>query len=147
MSSSWLEQSIPSTNTYLIDKKTLLTEAMGGPPPEQSAQALEHIHDVLDIGCGPGGWVHTVAQTYPQTQATGIDVSTTMITYAQAIAHVMRLGNAHFCVMDATRPLDFPDASFDLVNARLVSGFLLSEQWPLLLAECTRMLRPGGIVH
>ena len=106
MSSSWLEQSIPSTNTYvidaksataqarLIDQETLLTEAMGGPPPEQSAQALEHIHDVLDIGCGPGGWVHTVAQTYPQTQATGIDVSTTMITYAQAIAHLCYKGYA-----------------------------------------------------
>jgi SAM-dependent methyltransferase len=131
----------------LIDQEAFLTEAMGGPLAEQSQEALDGIHAVLDLGCGPGGWVHTVAQTYPQTQATGIDISTTVITYARAVARVMRLGNAHFHVMDATRPLDFPDASFDLVNARLIGGFLLPEQWPLLMEECKRLLRPGGIVR
>lgn len=131
----------------LLDQDTLLTEAMGGPLSEQGEEALRGIRDVLDIGCGPGGWVQRMARDYPHMQVTGIDLSPTMIAYAQAMAQVMRLDNAHFCVMDATGPLGFPDACFDLVNARLVSGFLLPAQWPLLLAECQRLLRPGGIVR
>ena len=161
MTNHWLEQTLPGTptTTYvidaesaseqarLIDQDTLLTEAMGGPLPEQTGEELRSIRDVLDIACGPGGWVQRVARDYPQMHVTGIDISTTMINYAQAMASVMRLENVHFRIMDATRTLDFPDASFDLVNARLISGFLLPEQWPLFLAECKRLLRPGGIVR
>lgn len=158
MTSHWLEQAT-QTNSYvidaesateqarLIDQEVLLSEAMGGSLSELSALELDSIHDVLDIGCGPGGWVQRVAQTYPQMQTTGIDISATMIAYGQALARVMRQGNAHFRMMDATEPLDFPDASFDLVNARLVSGFLLPAQWSSLLLECKRLLRPGGIMR
>lgn len=159
MTSLSLEHAAQPANTYvidaesaaeqarLLDQDTLLTEAMGGPLSEQGEDALHGVRDVLDIGCGPGGWVQRVARDYPQMQVTGIDLSPTMITYAQAMARVMRLDNAHFRVMDATGPLAFPDASFDLVNARLVSGFLLPTHWPLLLAECQRVLRPGGIMR
>jgi SAM-dependent methyltransferase len=159
MTNSWRGHAIQPTNTYvidaesaaeqarLLDQDTLLTEAMGGPLSEQGEETLRSVRDVLDIGCGSGGWVQRVARDYPHMHVTGIDLSTTMVAYAQAMAGVMRLDNAHFCVMDATGPLYFPDASFDLVNARLVSGFLLPAHWPLLLAECQRLLRPGGIVR
>jgi SAM-dependent methyltransferase len=159
MTSHSLEHTTHSTNTYvidaesaaeqarLLDQNTLLTQAMGGPLSEQGEEALRGVRDVLDIGCGPGGWVQRVARDYPHMQVMGIDLSPTMVAYAQAMTHVMRLDNAHFCVMDATGPLAFPDASYDLVNARLVSGFLLPAHWPLLLAECHRLLRPGGIVR
>ena len=131
----------------LLDQDVLLTDAMGGPLSEQAGETLDTIRDVLDIACGSGGWVHRVARDYPHMHITGMDSSATMISYAQALALVMRLDNAHFCVMDATGPLAFPDASFDLVNARLISGFLLPEQWIPLLSECRRLLRPGGIVR
>ena len=159
MTSRSLEHTIQPTTTYvidaesaaeqarLLDQDTLLTEAIGGPLSEQGEEALHEVCDVLDIGCGPGGWVQRVARDYPQMQVTGIDLSATMIAYAQAMAGVMRLDNARFRVMDATNPLAFPDASFDLVNARFVSGFLLPAHWSLLLAECKRLLRPGGIVR
>jgi SAM-dependent methyltransferase len=159
MTSRSLEHTTQPANTYvidaesaaeqarLLDQDTLLTEAMGGPLSEQGEEALRGVHDVLDIGCGPGGWVQRVARDYQHMQVTGLDLSPTMIAYAQARAGVMRLHNAHFFLMDATGPLGFPDASFDLVNARLVSGFLLPAQWPILLAECHCILRPGGIVR
>lgn len=163
MTSHWLERTIQPTNatttTYvidaesaseqarLLDQDTLLTQAMGGPLSEQTGDAISSIHDVLDLACGPGGWVQRVARDSWQMQVTGIDLSATMLAYAQAMADVMRLDNAHFRVMDATRPLDFPDASFDLVNARLISGFVLPEQWVPLLAECRRILRPGGTMR
>jgi SAM-dependent methyltransferase len=49
----------------------------------------------------------------------------------------------HHEVLQAFRPLNFPDASFDLVNARLIA-FLPKEAWPRLMQECRRVLRPGG---
>uniref|UniRef100_UPI0035E46336 class I SAM-dependent methyltransferase n=1 Tax=Thermogemmatispora sp. TaxID=1968838 RepID=UPI0035E46336 len=43
--------------------------------------------------------------------------------------------------------LDWPDASFDLINGRLLCGFMLPAAWPRLLAECHRLLKPGGIIR
>jgi hypothetical protein len=40
----------------LIKTDQLFTKAMGGLLPEQPEQAIAHLHDVLDIACGPGGW-------------------------------------------------------------------------------------------
>ncbi len=129
----------------LIDQDRIMTQAMGGLFSEQDD--LSSIFDVLDIGCGPGGWVLDVAHHYPEMEVTGIDISTSMISYAQAYAQVRQLPNAHFQVMNAVHPLDFPDGSFDLVNARTIAGFLYPENWPSLIAECQRVLRPGGILR
>src|SRR5258708_3157755 len=39
----------------LLLQDQLLTRAMGGPLAEQVD--MSQVHRVLDIGCGPGGWV------------------------------------------------------------------------------------------
>jgi ubiquinone/menaquinone biosynthesis C-methylase UbiE len=49
--------------------------------------------------------------------------------------------------MDALHPLKFPDASFDLVNMRFGSSFLLVQDWPRVLGELLRVTRPGGVVR
>jgi SAM-dependent methyltransferase len=49
--------------------------------------------------------------------------------------------------MDALRPLAFANASFDLINTRNNSSFVPTQDWPRLLAECKRVLRPGGIAR
>jgi len=54
--------------------------------------------------------------------------------------------NTSFEVMDIKQPLDFLDASFDLVNARFLVGVLNRACWPALLAECRRVLIPGRIL-
>src|SRR5579859_6069735 len=97
----------------LLDQDKMLTQAMGGIFPERAD--LSEIFDVLDIACGPGGWVHEVAHTYPEMEVVGVDISQRMITYARTHAQVRKLPNARFIVMDVLKPLDFPDASFDLV--------------------------------
>jgi SAM-dependent methyltransferase len=131
----------------LLDQDDMLTRAMGGLLPELSDEVLSTVYKVLDIGCGPGGWGLGVARSYPDVEVFGVDISQKMIQYALSRASGLGLSNAHFQIMNATDPLGFPDASFDLVNARLVSGFLLPHQWSSLAAECLRMLRPGGIVR
>ena len=146
-----------SENSYFIDAESaaemarlmhqgrLLTKGMGGLFPEQFD--ISNTHDILDIACGPGGWVLDVAHTYPKIQVTGIDISKLIIEYARAQAKVQWLNNAHFQMMDALKPLEFPDNSFDFVNARFLFGFMSKEAWPQLMRECLRILRPGGTLR
>jgi len=96
---------------------------------------------ILDIACGPGSWVREVAKRFPESQVVSIDLSERMVDYAAIQSE--HLNTVQFQVMDATAPLDFPDGSFDLVNARLVFGFLDQQSWPRLLSEGARVLRAG----
>jgi len=137
--------STPEMIRLMIQDRTI-TEGMGGPLSEQPDPAA--LHRVLDIGCGPGGWLLETAFRYPHMELTGIDISWRMIEYARAEAQARRLTDGvEFLVMDALHPLEFPDASFDLVNMRLGSSFLLVTDWPRLLSELLRVTRPGGIVR
>ena len=130
----------------LLNQDRIITKAMGGLLPEQSEEALARIQRVLDVGCGPGGWVQELAFTRPDIEVVGIDISQQMIEYAQAQAQVQGLDNASFYVMDATQPLRFPDGSFDLINARTLA-FLPPPVWPKLIQEYFRLLRPGGVIR
>ena len=146
-----------SENKYFIDAENaaemarlmhqdrLTTKGMGGALPERSD--FSTLHDILDIACGPGGWVLDVAFEHPAIQVTGIDISRIMVEYARAQAWTQGLNNASFRVMDALKPLDFPDAAFDLVNARFIYGFMPRTGWPLLMDECVRITRPGGTIR
>src|SRR5262249_34889663 len=84
---------------------------------------------------------------YPHLEVTGIDKSRNMIEYARAQARVQSLENTCFQVMDVTRPLHFLDDWFDIVNARFISSFLTADDWPHVVRELTRVVRPGGIVR
>jgi ubiquinone/menaquinone biosynthesis C-methylase UbiE len=146
-----------SESTYVIDAENaaemarlmnqdrLFTKNMGGLFSEHFD--LSNMHDILDIACGPGGWVLDVAHAYPKMNVVGIDISRLTIEYARAQAKVQWLNNASFRVMDATKPLDFPDNSFDMVNARLLAAFMRPAVWPHLVGECLRITRPGGIIR
>ena len=126
----------------LINQERLVTRIMGGVFPENLD--LSHVSRILDIGCGPGGWVLDVAFEHPQKEVVGIDICQQMIEYARAHAQAQGLNNASFQVMNALEKLAFPDASFDLVNARFINPFMLKESWPALMKEVLRILRPGG---
>lgn len=107
---------------------------------------LSSIGTILDIGCGPGEWVLAVAQSYPGMQVTGIDISQAMIEYARLTAKERKLSNVHFTVRDVHKGLDFPDASFDMVHARLIGFWQTTTTWPLIIQECFRLCRPGGTI-
>ena len=127
-----------------MNQDRLITKGMGGVFPERSD--LSNIHRILDIGCGPGGWALDVAHEYPHIQVTGIDISRTMVEFARSQASAQGIDNLSFMVMNALEPLDFPDGSFDLVNARLF-GFIPTAAWPGLMREYMRVLRPGGVIR
>ena len=147
----------PDENTYVLDIESAaelarllhqdgyVTKSMGGVLAEQTD--ISNIHDIIDIACGPGGWALEVAGSYPDIKVVGIDISKSMIEYARALAKAQKLKNVEFLVMNALKPLDFPTASFDLVNARFLQGFISPHAWPALLQECLRVCRPGGIIR
>ncbi len=135
----------PTEMARLIEQDRLFTQAMGGIFPEQPD--LSHIGSLVDLACGPGSWALDVAFTYPAIEVIGVDKSRTMIDYAQARARSQKRGNASFKVMDITQPLHFADSSIDLINARCAESFLSPMSWPLLLAECLRVLKPGGLLR
>lgn len=131
----------------LLYQDRLATEQMGGVLHEYSPEKIGTLKSVLDLACGPGGWVIDLAYASQTTQVVGVDVSVNNIAYAQSQAHAQGLDNARFQVMNILKPLDFPDNSFDLVNARLLFAFMPKHAWIPLVKECQRILRPGGIMR
>jgi ubiquinone/menaquinone biosynthesis C-methylase UbiE len=128
----------------LLAQDRLITKGMGGLFSERGD--LSGIQRILDAACGPGGWALEVAYTYPEIEVVGFDISRAMIDYARAQARVQGLHNADFVVMDIQKALDFPNASFDLVNARFIN-FLPVTAWPKLMQEFKRITRPGGTIR
>jgi ubiquinone/menaquinone biosynthesis C-methylase UbiE len=149
----------PEENAYVLDAESaaemarlmrqdvLLTRGMGGAFPEQGEEALADVQRVLDLACGPGGWPLEVAYTYSDMEVVGVDISARMIAYARAQANAQQRTNVRFEIMNILQPLAFAEDSFDLVNARLVNGFVKKEMWPVLLREALRVLRPGGMLR
>jgi ubiquinone/menaquinone biosynthesis C-methylase UbiE len=147
----------PDENRYVIDQESsvemarlmeldiLTTKCMGSLFP--SDIDLSNIHDVLDVACGPGGWVSEVAFAHPDKQVVGADISHAMLGYARAYAEVQGLKNTTFYYRSATEPLDFPDNAFDFVNSRFMVGFMWKEAWANYVQECARIIRPGGIIR
>ncbi len=133
------------TMTWLLNFDKIINNGMGGTLAERPD--LSGIKAILDLACGPGGWVLEVARQHPDIEVTGIDISESMIRFAKAQATSRGYGNASFMVMDVKKPLVFEDASFDLVNERTLYGVMGPGEWPQLLAECKRILRPGGIIR
>lgn len=99
---------------------------------------------ILDIGCGVGHGTLPYADAYPDAELHGIDVGASLLRYGHARAE--SLGRAvHFHQMDAERTA-FPDASFDLITSHIVLHETSTRALPAILAECRRLLRPGGLM-
>src|SRR5258707_9893139 len=75
----------------LVSQDQLTMKSMGGVLPEQTD--VSGMHRVLDIACGPGGWVLDVAFEHPESRVVGIDISQTMIEYARVRSKDQKLEN------------------------------------------------------
>lgn len=131
----------------LLIQDQMLTAGMGGALPEQVDP--ERFQRVLDVGCGPGGWLIEVARTYPHiSRLAGVDVSRRMVEYARERAEEQGCGDrVEFHIMDTLRMLEFLPASFDLVNQRAGGSYLRTWDWPRLLSEFQRIARRGGVIR
>ena len=132
----------------LVEQEQAFTRALGGLIPEYPDldSFLAPFHRILDVACGSGGWVLSLAQAYPNLEVMGFDIDERMINYANTQARVGGLDNASFRVMDLNQPLDYPDNSFDLVNARFMT-VIPTTMWPNTERELMRITQPGGIIR
>lgn len=93
---------------------------------------------VLDAGCGGGA--HAAALLERGAEVTGIDASAALLEVARR-----RLGpDVPLAQADLSRPLPFPDDSFDLILSALVLHYL--RDWAPTLDEFRRVLVPHGRV-
>ena len=94
---------------------------------------------LLDIGCGTGALLSALRGSFPATRLYGVDLAFNMALHSRE-----RLGETATIVNADAEVLPFRSGSFDLV----VSASTL--QWlPRLdscLAECRRVLAPGGML-
>jgi SAM-dependent methyltransferase len=96
--------------------------------------------DVLDVGCGAG--VEVVRFARAGARVTGVDTAPSAIDLASK--NVAQQGlQARLEVADG-EALPFPDASFDFVYAHGVVQYAADDR--KVVAECHRVLRPGGLL-
>lgn len=94
---------------------------------------------VLDVGCGTGYLIRVLAGHYPRAQElAGIDAASNMIQAAKSINDDERLT----FVTGVAEQLPYADASMDLVVSS--TSFDHWSDQGAGLAECARVLRPGG---
>jgi SAM-dependent methyltransferase len=105
-----------------------------------AAGPAERFSDVLDFGCGSGRVLPSVASLVPGGSCAGVDVDAEAIAWAARQFSELRWG---VCGFDP--PLEFDEASFDLVYSISVFSHLDSEAQDRWLAELARVLRPGGV--
>ncbi len=91
---------------------------------------------VLDIGCGTGAFIYSLAER--GYQAVGADFSESMLRAARKST---RGKSIEFVQGDVTKGLDFPDASFDLVLSSYVLHGLSSEFRQRFYSEAGRLSR------
>ena len=97
---------------------------------------------ILDLGCGTGEITRRLAMRYPQATVLGIDILDSNLERARAMDDGG--GRIGYAQGDAFA-LDLVEASFDLVACRHMSQAV--PDFPRVLHEITRVLKPGGWLH
>jgi len=97
---------------------------------------------ILDVGCGGGETIRTLASLAPRGRIFGVDYGSASVATARAV-NAGLIANGRVDVRQASvSALPFEDAAFDLVTAIETHYY-----WPDLvsdLREIHRVLRPGG---
>lgn len=99
--------------------------------------------DILDLGCGTGEISRRLAARYPQARVTGIDILESNLAFARRDS--AGLGDRVRYRQGDAFALEAPDASYDLVVCRHMSQAV--PDFPRVLREIDRVLRPGGWLH
>lgn len=117
------------------------------------AERLAQGIDVLDVGCGRGAAMLALAERYPSSRFTGVDLSEETIAHAAAEAQRRGLVNVDFVAGDASRLADAlaeAQAERDAVPAAYdwITTFDAIHDQPrpdLALAAIRGLLREGGV--
>ena len=107
--------------------------------------AVADLHEgetVLDLGSGGGiDVILSAKRVGPTGAAYGLDMTDEMLALARQNAHDAGVGNVHF-LKGLIEQIPLPAESVDVVISNCVIN--LSTDKPAVLAEISRVLRPGG---
>jgi len=107
--------------------------------PEATARLEEGI-DVIDVGCGAGDALLVLAERFPESRFTGLDLCADAFEKAREIAAQKSLGNLDFRAQDVSAVSEL--GSFDLV---LAFDAVHDQKDPqAMLATVRKSLKPGG---
>ncbi|MBL8784259.1 MAG: class I SAM-dependent methyltransferase [Deltaproteobacteria bacterium] len=98
----------------------------------------------LELGCGDGGNLLSLAAALPETTFVGIDLSATHIAAAHAMTETLGLRNVSFARADL-RDFDPGPEPFDFIVAHGVYSWIPSDARDALLAVIGRSLAPHGV--
>jgi ubiquinone/menaquinone biosynthesis C-methylase UbiE len=99
---------------------------------------------ILDLGCGSGFNTPPYRDLYPQAEIHGIDLSASCLRYAHARSEALEVP-IHFSQQNAERT-SFADRSFDLIVSHILFHETSRKAAARIVAECHRLLAPGGLM-
>lgn len=112
-------------------------------PPERSLHLLGDVRGrhILELGCGGGQCCIALAKQ--GAKVVGLDVSDEQIAFARTLANKEQ-ANVNFIRNSATDLSAFQTNAWDTVLSIYTFPYLA--ELPVCLAECYRVLRPGGLL-
>lgn len=99
---------------------------------------------ILDVGCGTGLTIASLAQLPERHTLIGVDFSRTMLQQAHEKARTLK--NPPRVVLGSGLSLPFQDSSFDMVYATRFVHQFPHEEKKRVYADLVRVTRPGGLV-
>ncbi len=105
--------------------------------------AIRDGESVLEVAVGTGLAFEKIIEANPSGRNEGIDLTDAMLARAEARARKTGSGNFRLSVGDAY-DLEFADDSFDVVVNNYMFDLLPEQDFPRVLSEFRRVLRPGG---
>lgn len=98
--------------------------------------------EILELGCGWGSLALWLAQRFPQSRITAVSHSRTQKDFIDAEARRRHLGNLTVVTSDMN---DFDTAAGRFDRVLSIEMFEHMKNWPRLLANIARWLKPGGL--
>ncbi|MCK6630461.1 MAG: class I SAM-dependent methyltransferase [Anaerolineae bacterium] len=119
--------------SFLFGRKTII----------QQVAAITQPANILEIGCGTGKNLLTLAQTFPQAKLSGLDISESMLKVAAKNLGA-RLGSVELLHRVYDRPLH-PAPHFDLILCSY-SLSMMNPDWQKVIQYAKADLNPGGFI-
>ncbi len=101
---------------------------------------------VLELACGFGANLMAMAESFPDSQFSGFDLSGRQIATGFKLAHAVGLSNLHLETADIAQ-LDLGEERFDFILCHGAFSWIPPEVQERVLAICQKHLTPEGIAY
>ena len=137
---------------YALSAEVYLLEQTGAKHDYRGQTLIGHIlgrfpdfapRRILDLGCLCGASTAAYCEHFPEAEIHAIDTSAPALRFGHGMAEERELA-IHFSQQNA-EALSFEDDSFDLIVSHALFHETSYAAFPKILADCFRLLRPGGI--